>query len=164
MPDTPDPQDHAVSRLELKVPPDLVAIAVALAMWLVSAVTPSVVVPLGYRLAAALVLTAAGMALIVAARVAFARAGTTFSPVTPTRAARLVTTGVYSRSRNPMYLGTLLVLLGLAAMLANPFSLVAPAGFVAYIDRFQIVPEERVLEARFGPTFAAYASNVRRWA
>lgn len=153
-----------MSRLELKVPPDLVAIVVALVMWLVSAVTPSVHVPLGYRLAAAFVLAAAGIALIVAARVAFARAGTTFSPVTPTRTARLVTTGVYSLSRNPMYLGTLLVLFGLATVLSNVFSLVASAAFVVYIDRFQIVPEERVLEARFGSAFDTYASNVRRWA
>ncbi len=62
-----------------------------------------------------------------------------------------------------MYLGTLLALLGLAALLSNLFSLILSAAFVAYMDRFQIVPEERILAAKFGPDYEAYTSSVRRW-
>jgi protein-S-isoprenylcysteine O-methyltransferase Ste14 len=152
-----------MSRLGLKVPPDVVALVVAGLMRLVSAVTPSVNVPVSYRILAALVLFVAGVVLIVAARVSFAHAGTTFSPIAPARSSRLVTTGVYRFTRNPMYLGTLLALLAVAALWSNPFSLVLSAAYVAYIDRFQIAPEERVLAGRFGQAYEAYADKVRRW-
>jgi len=150
-------------RLELKVPPDLVAIVVAAMMWLVSRVTPSLDVPSAYRVPVAVVLLASAVAFIGAARVELAKAGTTFSPIAPDRSTRLVTGGVYRLTRNPMYLGTLLALLALAVLLSNPYSAVVAALFVAYMNRFQIVPEERVLSARFGAAYEEYASDVRRW-
>lgn len=152
-----------MARLELRIPPDLVALAVAGLMWLASVAIPW---PGGARvrwIPAAAVLLVAGTALIVAARVAFARIGTTFSPVAPQHSRRLVTTGVYRFTRNPMYLGTLLVLLAFAAWLAHPWAAVATLSYVAYIDRFQIRPEERVLRARFGSEYADYVRTVRRW-
>ena len=139
-----------MSRLELRVPPDAVALAVAVLMWLISAATPSLDVPLVYRLLAAAVLFLAAVALVTSARVTFARAGTTFNPTAPDRSGHLVTAGVYRYTRNPMYLGTLLALLALAALLSNPVALLLSVGFVMYMDRFQIAPEERVLRARFG--------------
>jgi len=152
-----------VSRLELKIPPDVVALLVAGLMWLTSVATPSLAVPPAPRLIAAVALFIAGLALIVVARVAFARAGTTFSPRAPGDSTRLVTSGVYRLSRNPMYVGTLLLLLGLASLLASPVSLALSLTYVAYMDRLQIRPEERLLRARFGPTYDAYAAGVRRW-
>jgi protein-S-isoprenylcysteine O-methyltransferase Ste14 len=62
-----------------------------------------------------------------------------------------------------MYLGMLLALLALAALLANPFSLFLSAAFVALMNLFQIAPEERVLGTRFGSAYEAYARGVRRW-
>jgi protein-S-isoprenylcysteine O-methyltransferase Ste14 len=150
-------------KLELKVPPDVVEILLAALMWLVATRTPSLDEPLVYRVFVALVLFVPAVAVVVAARVSLARAATTFSPITPERSSRLVTTGVYRRTRNPMYLGMLLALLALAALLANPFCLFLCAAFVAYMDRFQIAPEERVLSARFGSAYEAYARGVRRW-
>jgi protein-S-isoprenylcysteine O-methyltransferase Ste14 len=143
-------------RLELKVPPDVVELVLAALMWLVATRTPSLHAPLAYRAFVALV-------VFVAARVALARAATTFSPIAPERSGRLVTTGVYRLTRNPMYLGMLLALLALAALLANPFSLFLPIVFVVYMNLFQITPEERVLGARFGSAYEAYARGVRRW-
>jgi protein-S-isoprenylcysteine O-methyltransferase Ste14 len=159
----PDLRDDRVSKLELKVPPDVVALALAGVMWLVSRVTPSLAVPLAYRVLVAGVLFIAAIALVATARAVFARAGTTFNPTDPDRSSHLVTAGVYRLSRNPMYLGTLLALLAVAALLSNPFSLILSAAFVAYMDRFQIAPEERVLGAKFGPAYDAYADRVRRW-
>jgi protein-S-isoprenylcysteine O-methyltransferase Ste14 len=74
-----------------------------------------------------------------------------------------VATGVYSFTRNPMYLGMASILLAWAVLLASPWALLGPALFVAYITRFQIVPEERVLAKLFGESFAAYTRRVRRW-
>ena len=123
-----------MSRLDLKVPPDAVALAVGGLMWLVSLVTPSVDGPRTYRVLVAVVLFVVGVGLIVAARVSFGRAGTTFNPTAPDRTSHLVTTGVYRWSRNPMYLGTEFVLLGLGALLSNPLSLAVSAVYVLYIE------------------------------
>ncbi len=153
-----------MARLELKVPPVLVALVVAALMWLVSMVTPSLATPMAYRLIAAVVLLAAGAVLVVSAVSVFARAGTTVNPTTPQRSSDLVTIGVYRFTRNPMYLAMVLALVAFAALLSNAFALVLTAVFVAYMNRFQIVPEERVLAARFGQSYEAYASRVRRWA
>jgi protein-S-isoprenylcysteine O-methyltransferase Ste14 len=62
-----------------------------------------------------------------------------------------------------MYLGFLLALAGWAAYLANAGAALLLPVFVAYLTRFQIIPEERALSAKFGAAFAAYASGVRRW-
>ncbi|MHB8050876.1 MAG: methyltransferase family protein [Coriobacteriia bacterium] len=153
-----------MSRLDLKVPPDAVALAVGGLMWLVSLVTPSLDAPRPYRVLAAVVLFAAGIAVIAAARVSFDRAGTTFNPTAPHRSSHLVTTGVYRWSRNPMYLGTQFVLLGLGVLLSNVFSLAVSAVYVLYMNRFQIGPEEQVLVGRFGSDYEAYRRSVRRWA
>lgn len=152
-----------MEELELKVPPDVVALVVAALMWLVTRVTPSLQLPPSTRLLAAVALAAAGIGLVLAARIAFARAATTFSPVAPQRTSRLVTTGVYRLSRNPMYLGTLLALFAVAVWLANPVSLAIALSYAAYMDRFQIAPEERVLRGRFGSAYEDYVNGVRRW-
>ena len=81
----------------------------------------------------------------------------------PERASSLVVEGVYGRTRNPMYLGLALTLVGWAVYLAAPWALIGPALFVALITRIQIVPEERALSEKFGSEFAAYRQAVRRW-
>jgi protein-S-isoprenylcysteine O-methyltransferase Ste14 len=161
--DLADDYEGEMSRLELKVPPDLVALGVAALMWLVSTVTPPLTVPLAVVRLVAIALLAAGIVLIVSARVSFTRAGTTWSPVAPRLSRQLVTAGVYRYTRNPMYLGTLLVLLALGARLANPVAAIVALAYVAYMNRFQILPEERVLRARFGDAYVRYARSVRRW-
>ena len=152
-----------MSWLELKVPPDLVALVVAAAMYLVASFTPSLGVPAVYRISIGVALLVAGIVLIVLARVEFARVGTTFSPIAPGRSAALVTTNVYRLTRNPMYLGTLLALLAFAVKLSSPAAALVAFSYAVYIGRFQIDPEERALRDRFGAAFDAYAQSVRRW-
>jgi protein-S-isoprenylcysteine O-methyltransferase Ste14 len=66
-------------------------------------------------------------------------------------------------SRNPMYVGLLLLLAGWALHLSHPLALLGLPAFVAYMNRFQIAPEERALRAKFGPAYEDYARAVRRW-
>ena len=75
----------------------------------------------------------------------------------------LVTYGIYRITRNPMYVGLMLVLLGWAAFLASPVSLAGPVAFIAYITRFQIKLEERILLGKFGSEYKSYMLSVRRW-
>jgi protein-S-isoprenylcysteine O-methyltransferase Ste14 len=152
-----------MSRLELRIPLDLVWLVAAGLTWLIATVTPRLHLSLAWRGPAAAALISAGVVLIVASRAALARADTTFSPVAPARSSSLVTTGVYRFTRNPMYLGMTLALVALAVLLASPEALVVSLAFVAYIDRFQVRPEERVLRVLFGTDCDAYRARVRRW-
>ena len=154
-----------MSALELKIPPPLVAAAVAGCMYAAAVLLPAPVLalPPGVRVGMALALAAVGAGFDVAGLLAFRKARTTVNPLTPHRSVAVVSTGVYRFTRNPMYLGLALILLGLAVYLASPWALLGPLVFAAYITRFQIVPEERALQARFGAAYTAYRARVRRW-
>jgi protein-S-isoprenylcysteine O-methyltransferase Ste14 len=149
--------------LELKVPPPAVALVIAVLMWLVSRVAPSLGFAMPARILIAIILAAAGVAIAVAGVATFARAKTTINPTTPEASSSLVNWGIYSITRNPMYLGLLLQLTAWAMYLSNPFSFVLIPVYMLYIDRFQIAPEERALASLFGRDFTAYQSRVRRW-
>lgn len=152
-----------MSTLELKIPPVALVLITGAAMWLVSAVAPALTLQLPYEQAIALVLAIAGGFVAVWGVVSFRRMGTTVNPTNPHATSSLVSTGIYRFSRNPMYLGFLLTLAGWAVFLANALALVFVPVFVAYMNRFQITPEERVLSAMFGTEFSAYRRRVRRW-
>jgi protein-S-isoprenylcysteine O-methyltransferase Ste14 len=152
-----------MSGLELKIPPDMVWVVVAGLMWLASRVTAGFGTAESFRRPLALMLMAIGTGLIVAARVALDRAGTTWHPTEPGRTTALVTSGVYRLSRNPTYLGMEIVLLGWAVVLASPVAALVSALFVAYIARFQILPEELTLSVSLGQEYRDYSRRVRRW-
>ncbi len=153
----------SVVFLELKIPPVAVTLIFALGMWIAATYTPTfaLYIPWRFRLAIAFVVVGATIALL--AIIAFHRASTTVNPFAPTESSTLVKTGVYGLSRNPMYLGLLLALTGWAIVLSDLLAFVFLPGFLAYMTRFQIVPEERALLARFGSAFVEYKKSVRRW-
>ncbi|OOG42906.1 isoprenylcysteine carboxylmethyltransferase family protein [Polaromonas sp. A23] len=152
-----------MKTLELKIPPPVLGLGLALLMWLTSLLFEPWSMPFGLRLGAALVLVAVGQSISMAGILLFRRAGTTVNPFTPGATSSLVTNGVYRFTRNPMYIGLLLTLLGWAAFLSSPPALVYLVVFVLYMNRFQIGPEERVLSSLFGADYAAYQARVRRW-
>jgi protein-S-isoprenylcysteine O-methyltransferase Ste14 len=153
-----------MTQLELKIPPDVVWIAVGGLMWLAARVNAG-----GFgagellRLPLAAVLIAIGVALMVAARVALNRAGTTWRPTEPGSTTALVTSGVYRFSRNPIYVGMEIVLLGWAIVLASPAAALVSVLFVAYMNLFQIRPEEMILSVSLGQEYRDYSQRVRRW-
>lgn len=149
--------------LELKVPPPAVALLVGAAMWFAADFGPSLRPAMAIRIAVGVVIALCGGGVALAGEREFKRAGTTVNPFRPQNAASLVTSGVYRFTRNPMYVGLLLVVLGWAAFLGSAPALLGPVAFVLYIGRFQIAPEERALAASFGAAYAAYTSRVRRW-
>ena len=149
--------------LELRIPPPVVGLTIAAGMWAVARFPPLMPTPSVVRLVVAGLVFAIGVAVALGGVVSFRRARTTVNPLKPETTEALVATGVYSFTRNPMYLGMVLVLLAWAVFLASPWPLAGPALFALYITRFQIVPEERVLAGLFGESFAAYTRRVRRW-
>lgn len=149
--------------LELKIPPPLVAALVAGAMWGLAALPPVFQLPPLVRQAAVALLVVGGLTVDALGLFAFWRARTTVNPLAPARTSALVTQGIYRFTRNPMYVGLLLLLTAWACQLAALWPFFGPLLFVRYITRFQIEPEERVLRAKFGEEYAAYAARVRRW-
>ncbi|MCC1496210.1 isoprenylcysteine carboxylmethyltransferase family protein [Alcanivorax sp. 1008] len=148
--------------LELRIPPPLVGGLIGLAMWALT--THSLTGLSGSaRLIVAVVLVLMGAGVSLAGVVSFRRARTTVNPLKPEKTSSLVCSGIYRVTRNPMYLGFLLVLIGWAVMLGSAFAVLGPVLFVVYISRFQILPEERVLQNLFGDEFTAYQARVRRW-
>lgn len=146
--------------MELKVPPVLALMVAALLMWLAAKWLPDAFLP---RLPlCALLLFSAGTAVIAAGIAAFKRIGTTVNPLAPGQSSGIVSDG-YRFSRNPMYLGMVLMLAGWALWLGQAAAWLGAAGFAAYIHRFQILPEERILSAKFGAAYQTYCRNTRRW-
>lgn len=149
--------------LKHRIPPPLVALVLLPCMGLLSWVVPGISAGLPVRLTLASGVALAGLCFSLAGVHAFRRARTTVNPLRPERASALVTTGVYRITRNPMYVGMALMLLAWAVLLASPAALAGPVSFIAYMNRFQIGPEEDALDTLFGPDYAAYRSRVRRW-
>lgn len=149
--------------LHLRIPPVAIVAAAALAMWLIARLLPPGPLETGTRVVFAAALAVAGSVLAIAGIREFRTARTTVNPLQPEQAASMVTSGVYRYSRNPMYLGMLCLLAAWGAWLGRTAPFAVLPVFVLYMNRFQIRPEERALELRFGGEFADYARRVRRW-
>ena len=149
--------------LETRIPPPVVMLAMGALAWLGATHVPSANVHVPWREGVIALLVVLGLALNLGPKVLFQRAGTTINPLHPAQSTRLVAAGVYRYTRNPMYVGQAVLLLAWVAWLENAASLLALPLFVAYLTRFQILPEERALAARFPDEFAALRAKARRW-
>lgn len=149
--------------LERKVPPVAVTLILALAMWWFADRLPGVGWPAAILRPLAAACAIAGLTLGWLGVAAFRRARTTVTPIAVESASSLVAVGVYRFTRNPMYAGMALMLTGWAIWLAVPALLLGPAALVLYLSRFQIIPEERALRAKFGSAYDVYQRRVRRW-
>ena len=149
--------------MELKVPPVILVLFTAIGMLLISKLAPSFGLIISGRLIIGILLIFIGIVIAISGVIEFRRANTTVDPRDPNKSARLVNTGVYTFSRNPMYLGFALILLGWLVMLANIAAMILLPVFVFYLTQFQIKPEERFLSQKFGTEFDEYRRRVRRW-
>jgi len=110
-----------------------------------------------------LLLSAVAGVLGSVALLSFFIARTTYKPHQPHRTCRLVTSGVYRYSRNPMYLGLVLLLIALYVAMRAWWGVALVPLFVLWLQRFQISVEERILRENFGQEYLAYLERVRRW-
>lgn len=159
MPTRP-PSPQPSSWLSLRVPPLALFALFAAAIWQLPDLLPIRLPGAGV---VAAVLAALGGGFCVAGVLEFRRAQTTVNPVNPAASSALVVRGVYRLTRNPMYLGFALLLLAFALGLGKLSGLLAATVFMAYLQHFQIRPEEAALRARFGAAFDRYCQQVRRW-
>jgi len=149
--------------LSLKIPPPIVGLATATLMWSCLYAVPEWTVSNATFKYAAIVLVIVGLLIELLSVFRFFRAKTTINPLKPDRSKKLVTTGLYRYSRNPMYVGMLAMLFGFGLWLGHPLALLMLIFFVWYITTFQIKPEEHILLEKFGKDYQAYQLRVRRW-
>ncbi len=146
-----------------KIPPPIVTLVFIIISFGISELWPSIsfgnVLPSQLPI---LVIIIAAIIMIWAV-IAFRRAKTTVNPLQPEKASSLVTSGIFSLSRNPMYLGMLLILIAAVLQFANALNIVTVGLFTLYMNIFQIKPEEDVLTTLFGDEFKAYCRKTRRW-
>ena len=155
--------EYQMQALELKIPPPVITLLIGAAMWFISGSGPSIALSPLIRAAGGGAIAASGGIFAFAGAIAFSRAQTTVNPMRPANASSLVTSGVFRFTRNPMYLGLLLLLAGWSVYLSSVLAFAGPVLLVLYLGRFQIAPEERALAAKFGKDYLDYTSRVRRW-
>ena len=149
--------------LELKLPPVAQVIITAAAMVGVSKVAPALKFSFSGSTALAVGLGVIGLSSGIMGVIQFKKAQTTANPQALEQVSSLVTSGVYRYSRNPMYVGLVLILLGWAFYLSHFLAFVLLPIFILYMTRFQIQPEEQMMARKFGKTYQAYVLRVRRW-
>lgn len=149
--------------LELKVPPVIQVIIIAIIMYALSKIVVSLKFSLNGSTWLAAIFVILGLSLGVLGVLQFKKAQTTVNPHDISQASHLVTSGIFRYTRNPMYLGLSLVLLGWAFYLSHYLAVMILPLFIIYMTRFQILPEERMMTQKFGKRYQAYISSVRRW-
>lgn len=145
------------------VPPPLWLVIFGALMWALDRYVPVMtVIPAAWNgLGCVLMTIAPAVPLVAFVQFWFAR--TTVNPHKPEKARTLVTSGIYAWTRNPMYLGLTLLLLGWAIQLGTLTPLLGPLLFVPLIERVQIRPEEQALRQHFAEAYEAYCRQVKRW-
>lgn len=152
-----------MNALENKIPPPIVTAIFALVIWLVRGLGPTIPIYGGLKTAIVAVLVAAALFIDISALLEFRKFKTTINPLSPEKASSIVTTGIFSKTRNPMYLGMLILLIAWAIFNGAIIGLAIIPLFWAYITRFQIIPEERVLIEKFGQEYLDYLKRVKPW-
>ncbi|WP_299880715.1 isoprenylcysteine carboxylmethyltransferase family protein [uncultured Cocleimonas sp.] len=149
--------------LQLKIPPPVYAISIAIIMWLLSKYIPIVelIQSPWNKIGLGIIIIAA--CFDVWSLFLFLKKHTTPNPMKPENTTGIVTKGLYQYSRNPMYLGLLIILFGFGIWLGSLSPFLMLPMFYWLITEMQIKPEERMLEQKFGKEYLDFKNRVRRW-
>ena len=152
-----------MKALENKIPPPALMLIIAAAMWGAAKIQSPIAIESHLRTGLMLALGVVALVFGFGGIITFRVARTTINPVQIDRASRVVTGGIYRLSRNPMYVGLTALLAVWAVFLSVPVAGIGPIVFALFMHRFQILPEERVMAAKFGREYLDYKQRVRRW-
>lgn len=152
-----------MSSVKLKIPPVALTLIAALLIWICNRFIPMYRFDFAVRQPLGVLVGLCGLIIALIAVAVFIKNRTTVDPRSPEKADTLVITGLYRYSRNPMYVGLLFMLIGLALYFGAASGFGAIILFMGYMNRFQIIPEEIALLQKFGDRFSEYKYEVRRW-
>ena len=146
--------------METKIPPPIVTLIfiflIAFSNRLVEPFSFEYQTPLG------VLIIIGGLSILISAARVFKQLETTINPMQPSQASRLAIIGPFKYTRNPMYLGMSIMLIGFGVIFGAKLTVCLLALFVLYITIFQIMPEERAMEQKFDD-WEDYSAKVRRW-
>lgn len=151
-----------LSILNNKIPPPIILGICALFVWLLRNEGP---LPIAHEIKAILggAFVIVGIAFDLLGLMEFQKYKTTINPLSPDKTAAIVQTGIYARTRNPMYLGMVFVLVGWSIINKASFGILIIPLFMKYIETFQIIPEEKILLEKFGKKYQDYCEKTGRW-
>ena len=149
------------SKKKLKIPPPILVIILITSIYFSSDKLDLISIP--YRTLFSIVILSIGILVIINPVVKFIKSKTTVNPVEFKNVEKLVTSGIYKYSRNPMYLGMIMIIISSTIYYLNFYSLLTPFIFYLWINRFQIKREEAFLEEKFGQEYLFYKTKTRRW-
>ena len=147
--------------LKTKIPPPIITLLFIIVTYLSSLV----IVPFKFSNQSLLsfLIFVMGLVFVLSAMRQFKQKNTIINPMTPRKTTTLVVDGIYKYSRNPMYLGLLLVLTSSGVYFGSWLSLLIVPLFWLLISALQIIPEEEAMLELFGENFVKYKRKVRRW-
>ena len=148
-------------NIKTKFPPPLVALTFGFLINYTKNIFPKIEIKNENFFGSIMIIS--GFIIILSAIILFKKYKTTITPLNPSNATKLITGGIYKFSRNPMYLGLLLVLFGFSIILNPIGGLFLIPLFILYLNLFQIIPEENAMVDLFKDEFLEYKENVRRW-
>ena len=147
--------------MKAKIPPPVIAIACIVINYLSTLLITSFT--FSNQRAIGGVILMFGFFIAISAVSLFRKNRTTINPMKPEDTTTLITTGIFFYTRNPMYLGLLLIVISTLMFFVPWFGLIVVCFFIWYINTYQIQPEEEALQKLFGDQFTEYSKKVRRW-
>ena len=145
----------------MKIPPPILVLILVVSSFLSSKKIDVIHIP-NQTLISILILLIGILILIIPVS-KFIKSKTTIDPIKFKKVNKLVTSGIYKYSRNPMYLGLLLIIISSSILYLNIYSVTTPMIFYYWINRFQIKREEIFLTEKFGKEYLLYMTRTRRW-
>ena len=145
----------------LKIPPPLLVLILVISNYFSSKKIDLIFLP--YQKLISFILLFIGILILINPILKFIKFRTTIDPIKFKKVNKLITSGIYKYSRNPMYLGSLMIVISTTIFYLNIFSITTPIIFYFWINKFQIKREEIFLTEKFGKEYLLYKTKTRRW-
>ncbi len=144
-----------------KIPPPVVALILVISNYFSSKKID--LIHITFQTSIAIFILFVGLLILINPVLKFIKSKTTINPIKFKKVNKLVTSGIYKYSRNPMYLGFLIIVISSSIFYLNIYSILTPLFFYIWINRFQIKREEIFLTEKFGKEYLSYKNKTRRW-
>ena len=145
----------------LKIPPPLIVLILVFSNFLSTKKIDVIQIP--NQTVFSILILLIGILILIIPVSKFIKSKTTIDPIKFKKVNNLVTSGIYKYSRNPMYLGLLMIVISSSVLYLNIYSITTPFFFYYLMNRFQIKREEVFLTKKFGKEYLLYKARTRRW-
>tara|TARA_X000000950_G_C13765004_1_gene598493 strand:+ start:537 stop:980 length:444 start_codon:yes stop_codon:yes gene_type:complete len=145
----------------LKIPPPVIVLILVVSNFLSSKKIDIINIP--NQTLVSIIILLIGVFILIVPVSKFIKSKTTVNPIKFKKVNKLITSGIYKYSRNPMYLGFLMIVISTSIYYLNIFSIITPILFYFWINRYQIKREEIFLREKFGKEYLLYTTKTRRW-